>query len=117
MSTLKITGGTAGRAPQGGLLAPDEPRPFELFNAAGSAPLLLLCDHATRFIPRALDSLGLDAAALTRHIAWDLGIAEVTRQLARQPHAPAVLRHFSRLVVTPNLRLNTTTERNSVRQR
>src|SRR3546814_14207168 len=84
-----------------GLLAPDEPRPFELFNAAGRAPLLLLCDHATRFIPRALDSLGLDEAALTRPIAWDLGIAEVTRQLARPLHAPAVLSHLPRPVPAP----------------
>lgn len=109
MSTLKFTGGTAGRAPETGLLAPDEPRPFELFNAAGRAPLLLLCDHATRFIPRALDSLGLDEAALTRHIAWDIGIAEVTRQLARRLDAPAVLSHFSRLVVDPNRGLDNPT--------
>src|SRR3546814_9321310 len=92
-----------------GLLAPDEPPPFELFNAAGRAPLLLLCDHATRFIPRALDSLGLDEAALTRHIAWDIGIAEVTRQLARRLDAPAVLSHFSRLVVDPNRGLDNPT--------
>ncbi|MGD1878160.1 MAG: N-formylglutamate amidohydrolase [Kiloniellaceae bacterium] len=84
------------------LLAADAPRPFELFNAAGQAPLLLLCDHATRFIPRALQSLGLDESALTRHIAWDIGIAEVTRHLARRLDAPAVLSHFSRLIVDPN---------------
>ena len=109
MSTLEITSAIREEAQDSGLLAPDEPRPFELFNGAGQAPLLLLCDHATRFIPRALKSLGLDEAALTRHIAWDIGIAEVTRQLARRLDAPALLSHFSRLVVDPNRQLDNPT--------
>lgn len=92
-----------------GLLAEDEPNPFELFNAAGRAPVLLLCDHATRFIPRALNSLGLDEACLTRHIAWDIGIAEVTRRLAERLDAPAMLSHFSRLIVDPNRRADNPT--------
>ena len=89
-------------ASQPGLLAEDEPRPFELFHPAGKAPVLLLCDHATRFIPRALGSLGLDETCLTRHIAWDIGIAEVTRHLAERLDAPAMMSHFSRLIVDPN---------------
>src|SRR5690606_15849720 len=67
MSTLEIRSGGAEKAQDCGLLAPDEPRPFELQNVGGKAPLLLLCDHATRFIPRSLGRLGLDAAALDRH--------------------------------------------------
>ncbi|GAB4374887.1 MAG: N-formylglutamate amidohydrolase [Kiloniellaceae bacterium] len=109
MSTAEITAGSPADAQKSGLLAPDEPRPFELFNGAGAAPVLLLCDHATRFIPRALKSLGLDEAALTRHIAWDIGIAEVTRHLARKLDAPAVLSHFSRLIVDPNRQLDNPT--------
>ena len=84
------------------LLAPDEPAPFDLVNPAGQRPVVLICDHATRFIPRALADLGLDEAQLARHIAWDIGAAEVTRDLARRLDAPAVLSHFSRLIVDPN---------------
>jgi predicted N-formylglutamate amidohydrolase len=109
MSTLESKCASAERAQDGGLLAPEEPRPFELFNCAGKAPLLLLCDHATPFIPRALGRLGLDEAALSRHIAWDIGIAEVTRRLARRLDAPAVLSHFSRLVIDPNRPLDNPT--------
>lgn len=109
MSTLEITSAGAAEAQESALLAPDEPRPFELFNGAGRAPLLLICDHATRFIPRALNRLGLDEAALARHIAWDIGIAEVTRRLARRLDAPAVLSHFSRLIVDPNRQLDNPT--------
>lgn len=82
--------------------APDESPPFEVYNEIGAAPVLLVCDHASHFIPPALDGLGLSEAELCRHIAWDIGIAEVTKGLARRLDAPAVLSHFSRLVVDPN---------------
>ena len=35
---------------------PDDPPAFELVNAGGAAPFLLICDHATRFLPRSLVS-------------------------------------------------------------
>jgi hypothetical protein len=63
------------------LLAPDEPPAFEIINDGGSARLLLVCDHASRRIPRRLDNLGLDELALRRHIACDIGAADVTRRL------------------------------------
>ena len=84
------------------LRAADEPAPFEVYNETGAAPVLLVCDHASRFIPRALGGLGLGEAELCRHIAWDIGIADVTKGLARRLDATAVLSHFSRLVVDPN---------------
>jgi predicted N-formylglutamate amidohydrolase len=85
-----------------GLLAPDEPPPFELVNAGGRASALLLCDHASRAVPRALGQLGLDDAALMRHIGWDIGAAEVTRLLSRRFDAPAVMTCYSRLVIDCN---------------
>jgi len=109
MSTLEMHSKDSEEAQKSGLLAADEPRPFDILNPGGSAPVLLLCDHATRFIPRSLKSLGLDEAALTRHIAWDIGIAEVTRHLSRRLDAPAVFSHFSRLIVDPNRLLDNPT--------
>jgi predicted N-formylglutamate amidohydrolase len=91
----------AGRA-QTPLLAPDEPAPYETLNEGGAAPVLLVCDHAARFLPRAFGTLGLSEAELSRHIAWDIGVAEVTRGLAERLEAPAVLSHFSRLIIDPN---------------
>ena len=88
------------------LLAPDEPAPFESLNDGGGAPLLVICDHASAFIPRALGSLGLDRAHLARHIALDIGAAEVARRLAERLDAPAVLSRFSRLIVDPNRTLD-----------
>ena len=86
------------------LLASDEPAPFENIRPEASAPVVLVCDHASCFIPRALGSLGLDETELARHIAWDIGAAEVTRRLSGLLDAPAVISHFSRLVIDPNRR-------------
>ncbi len=48
------------------LLAEDEPPPYELFNPEGAAPILLICDHASRRVPRRLRDLGLDERELSR---------------------------------------------------
>ncbi len=109
MSTAEMDRLEPEEARDSGLLAPDEPRPFEVLNGGGAAPVLLLCDHAARFIPRALESLGLDEACLTRHIAWDIGIAEMTRCLIERLDAPAVFSNFSRLIVDPNRQLDNPT--------
>jgi predicted N-formylglutamate amidohydrolase len=84
------------------LLAETDPPPVESCHEKGAAPVLLTCDHASRAIPRALDSLGLDDAALARHIGWDIGAAAVTRRLAPLLDAPALLCGYSRLVIDCN---------------
>ncbi|MBS0394535.1 MAG: N-formylglutamate amidohydrolase [Proteobacteria bacterium] len=65
----------------------------------------MVCDHASRAFPRALGRLGLPDEATWRHIAWDIGAAELTRALSRRLDAPAVLAGYSRLVVDCNRRL------------
>jgi predicted N-formylglutamate amidohydrolase len=84
------------------LLSGADPPPFEHWRSEGAAPALLVCDHASRAIPAALAQLGLAPAALTRHIAWDIGAAALTRALGDQLGIPAVLAGYSRLVVDCN---------------
>lgn len=86
----------------GGLLGPDDPAPCTVIEAAGKPSTVLLCDHASNAIPAALDNLGLDGEIRQRHIAWDIGAAEVTRHLSAMLSAPAVLSGYSRLVVDCN---------------
>jgi predicted N-formylglutamate amidohydrolase len=74
----------------------------ETFNVEGGAPLLVLCDHAGRWMPPELQELGLPERELARHIGWDIGSADLARRLARLLDAPAVLCHVSRLVIDPN---------------
>lgn len=82
---------------------------IETFHASGRAPVLLLCDHAGNRVPEGLDFLGIHEADLARHIGWDIGAAEVTRQLAPLLDAPAILNHASRLLIDPNRRPYTPT--------
>jgi len=85
-----------------GLLAEDEAPAFQVLNQGGTSPFLLTADHAGRVIPRALGTLGLAAADLLRHIAWDIGIAGVTALLAAELDATAILQTYSRLVIDCN---------------
>jgi len=84
------------------LLAPDEPAAFEVIEDIGRSPFLITCDHAGRRLPRALGDLGLPESELSRHIAWDLGAAQVARALARELGAFAILQTYSRLVIDCN---------------
>ena len=88
--------------PRPALIGPADPPPFVVVKPEATRPILLVCDHASRAIPRSLGTLGLDAAALTKHIAWDIGAAELTRRLAERLNAPAVLASYSRLVIDLN---------------
>lgn len=89
---------------QAPLCAAGEPASFRFLRSAGQAPAVLICDHASRRIPARLERLGLDGAELVRHIAWDIGVAEVAAQLAPALDCPCVLSDFSRLVIDANRR-------------
>ncbi|MEQ1952687.1 N-formylglutamate amidohydrolase [Mesorhizobium yinganensis] len=85
-------------------LAPtaDWPEPVEIVNAGSNSPLVLVCDHASNHIPAVYGRLGVAPSELRRHIAWDIGAAEVTRALAARLGAPAFLGAYSRLLVDLN---------------
>lgn len=84
------------------LLGEGEPGPFEIYNPNGTAPLVVVCDHASRRVPRALDDLGLEREHFDKHIAYDIGADAITRRLADRLNARAVLATYSRLVVDLN---------------
>jgi predicted N-formylglutamate amidohydrolase len=71
-------------------------------NAAGRSPFLFTCDHYGRLIPRALGDLGLPPGELTRHIAWDIGIAGVAEALSEHLGAHLIAQRYSRLVIDCN---------------
>ena len=95
----------SGAEPAAVLLLPGDPPPFEVYRPAGAARALIVCDHASRTIPAALGTLGLHDEALKRHIAWDIGAADLARALADRLDARAVCAGYSRLVIDCNRRL------------
>jgi predicted N-formylglutamate amidohydrolase len=71
-------------------------------NPQGRSPILLICEHASNRLPKALGTLGLPQSELQRHIAWDLGAEQVARRLSRLMDAPLVLQRYSRLAYDCN---------------
>lgn len=84
------------------LLAIDEPPPYSVINPDGASPYLLLCEHASNRIPRALGDLGLPEAERRRHIAWDIGVSALAQNLSRTLDAPLFMTNYSRLVIDCN---------------
>ena len=84
------------------ILGREDPPVFELIDADGEAPVLLISDHAGGAIPGTLDRLGLEPRQLDLHIAYDIGAGDLTRRLAERLDAPALLQTYSRLVIDCN---------------
>lgn len=84
------------------LLGPEEPPAFAISNANGRSAYLLVCDHGGNRLPRALGTLGLDAADLERHIAWDIGAAALAGKMAEALDACLVIQTYSRLAIDCN---------------
>ena len=88
------------------LIGPEDPPPFQVVNGEGSAPFLLVCDHASRAIPHHMKQLGVADWVLERHVACDIGARALTLALSERFDAPAVLAGYSRLVVDLNRQLH-----------
>ena len=84
------------------LLEAEDVPPVHEDNALGNSPFLLTSDHYGRAIPRRLGDLGLPISELSRHIAWDPGIAGVADALSRQLGAHLIAQRYSRLVIDCN---------------
>lgn len=79
-----------------------DPPAAETVNPKGRSPYVLLCEHASNFIPPRYAGLGLEQAVLQRHIAWDIGVAAIARELSKALDAPLVLSGYSRLLIDCN---------------
>ena len=66
--------------------------------------IVITCDHASNRVPPQVNggSLGLRAAEMERHIAYDVGAAGVAEHLGALMDAPVIGANFSRLVIDPN---------------
>ncbi len=81
---------------------PDAPPAVAEVNAAGGARIVLTCEHASNHMPAHYGRLGLPPAELERHIAWDIGAADLARALSRRLDAPLFLSGYSRLLIDCN---------------
>jgi predicted N-formylglutamate amidohydrolase len=76
--------------------------PMAVLNRHGRGPVLLICEHASRYIPDAFRGLHLHEPDQDRHIAWDLGALELACELSAMFDAPLVHATYSRLLLDLN---------------
>ncbi len=84
------------------LLSDHEGPAARLLNANGTGNAVLVCEHASRFIPASLDGLGLDEGAARSHAAWDIGAMDLCVELMGALDLPFVHSRVSRLVYDCN---------------
>ncbi|MCB9688532.1 MAG: N-formylglutamate amidohydrolase [Alphaproteobacteria bacterium] len=74
----------------------------EVLEGPVHAGIVLTCEHASNALPEPWVWPEHDRWLVDTHWAYDLGIAEVTRELARELEVPAVLSRYSRLLCDVN---------------
>ena len=91
------------------LLYPDEPPAYLEERSGGRSNFVIVVDHASAYIPRRLNHLGVRAEELERHIAWDIGALAVARRVSAALDAPLLAQNYSRLVIDCNRHPNVAT--------
>jgi predicted N-formylglutamate amidohydrolase len=73
-----------------------------MVNAAGSSSVVLVCEHASDYIPQAYNGLGLSSADRKSHAVWDPGAMALAKQLSMLLDAVLIAGGVSRLVYDCN---------------
>ena len=79
-------------------------KPFQIFENKSTTPWVIICDHASNFVPESIakGNLGLNEFEMQKHIAFDIGAKNLAVELGNILSAPVVCSNFSRLVIDPN---------------
>ena len=67
--------------------------------------IIFLCDHASNFIPKSYNSLGLPSKVLNSHISWDIGAKDLCEKVSKALGQSYFYANFSRLLIDPNRHL------------
>ena len=82
---------------------------FEVVHGGDAGSLLLLCEHASLRLPAPWSWPEEDRWLVGTHWSFDLGAADLARELARTLACTAVLSRFTRLLIDPNRDLDSHT--------
>lgn len=74
----------------------------EVYNERGSHQIVLVCEHASTYMPAMYAQLGLSDDVARSHIAWDPGAQDTARYLADTLDAVLVAGTVSRLIYDLN---------------
>ena len=67
--------------------------------------IIFLCDHASNYIPKSHNSLGLSSKVLNSHISWDIGAKDICEKVSKALGQSYFYANFSRLLIDPNRHL------------
>ena len=73
-----------------------------VLNPEGRSSVVVVCEHASCYIPPAFNDLGLTGEALQSHAAWDPGAMSVAKGLSLHLNATLIASDVSRLVYDCN---------------
>ena len=71
-----------------------------------SAKLLIVADHASNYIPKKYNNLGLSKKEIMTHKAYDPGIQDLAIKLSKKFDSHLVLGNYSRLLIDCNRDIN-----------
>ena len=79
-------------------------KPFEIYKNKLKGPWVIICDHASNFVPRSVadGNLGINKKEMQRHIAFDVGAKGVAIELGKKSWHSGSMFKFFRLVIDPN---------------
>ena len=64
--------------------------------------ILIIADHASNFVPKENNKLGLPNSFLNRHIAFDIGVKELSLDLSNRLKCKVIQGKYSRLLIDLN---------------
>lgn len=76
--------------------------PAHFYGTAGTAPIVLICEHASFFMPSEFQGLGVSEATASSHAAGDIGALAVAKRMSDGLGAPLVFCGVSRLLYDCN---------------
>lgn len=80
----------------------EEHEAFEIAGDPRAGPFVLTCEHASNRLPAGFEAAPDDRPFLADHWGWDVGAADLVRDLAARTGSCAVFSRFSRLVCDLN---------------
>ncbi|MEN7342797.1 MAG: N-formylglutamate amidohydrolase [Pseudomonadota bacterium] len=87
------------------MLGVDDPAPARLYGNVESSNVLLVCEHASKRLPRALDD-AYPLHLMETHFGSDIGAGALLQRLSELLDVPAIAANYSRIVIDCNRRLS-----------
>jgi|TARA_B100000929_G_scaffold114488_1_gene90813 predicted N-formylglutamate amidohydrolase len=77
-------------------------KPYSIYNLNENSKIIIVCDHASKIIPKKYKNLGLSQKNIKRHIGWDIGALKLAKKIAKNTNSTLIYSGYSRLLIDCN---------------